>query len=103
MRANRTTVVSDGQILSGGSGGSVTALRGQAALRGLGWATLCLALASFGVAGCKRKPPREEEPAKASVPAEEKVAVAPTDPIEAALYNVAEHCSFNEEHAVISK
>lgn len=81
----------------------MTVLRGASTLRSVAWVTVCFALVGLGATGCKRKPPREEEPAKTSAPAEEKAAAAPTDPIEAALYNVAEHCSFNEEHAVISK
>lgn len=72
--------------------------------RSVAWAAACLALFGFGLVGCKRKPPREQEVAKSEAPAEDKPAAAvPSDPIEAALYSVAQHCTFNEEHAVISK
>jgi hypothetical protein len=77
---------------------------GMSVTRRAAFAVTCLAL--FGVFGgaCSRKSAPKPAPAASAEEAEEKVAAqVPSDPVEAAIFQVVEHCSFNEEHAVISK
>ncbi len=72
--------------------------------RRLAFVLACLTALGASSAGCSRKTAPKAAPAAASEAAEAKqVEPEPSDPIEAAIARVVQHCSFNEEHAVISK
>ncbi len=74
--------------------------------RGTKWIHVVMTLVVMGgvsLAACSRKSQpqsKTDSPASASA---RTAPEAPTDPVEAMLSNITQHCSFNEAHAAISK
>lgn len=67
---------------------------------------LCVAAIAICGAACSRKAAPKPAPASDSASATPEAKTppeVPSDPVEAAIFQVVQHCTFNEEHAVISK
>lgn len=77
---------------------------GARAARRLALAVTCWAAVGAFSGACSRKAaPKPAPDAVTAAVAVSEGKVVPSDPVEAAIFRIVEHCTFNEEHAVISK